>query len=302
MRNSRAPSRRSPKKHARVKTRKRYHLHIAAVSLAFAGFSIPAMNMLAPGVRIANETPTEVTVSGSPDLPVDAKQIKTQSSSPEIAKIVAPSCGKAKPTHAPDECGTQQWEGYSETNPAAAAWLAIANTSNRTCSATITRLELSYRAESADRTSTTRTVLSSDINGVQFLTDGTDSPFWGSYLHDIAPGSTFTIPPNAHGYVHPFGPIVAVPDDAAELTISFAVTLSKGCVASGGIDTFEEFAVPNTNPPYTKDGSITDFIKEAIKTPWITRTVNPDAPISYSITRLPREERTGWTKEITASE
>lgn len=302
MSSSRAPSRRSTKKPTRTKTRKRYHLHIAAASLAFAGFSVPALNTLAPAVQMASNTTTEIRVSGSPDLPVDAKRIKTQSFSPEIAKIVTPNCGKAKPTRAPSECGTQQWEGYSETNPAAAAWLAIANTSNRTCSATITRLELSYRAESADRTSTTRTVLSSDINGVQFLTDGTNSENWGSYLHDLAPGSTFTIPPNAHGYVHPFGPIVAIPDNAAELTISFAVSLSNGCVASGGIDTFEEFAIPNTNPPYTKDGSITDFIKEAIKTPWIARSVNPNEPISYSITRLPREERTGWTKDITTFE
>ena len=249
-------------------------------------------------MQMASEPSAEVRVSGSPDLPVDAKQIETQSSSPEITKVIAPNCGKARPEYAPDECGTQQWTGYSETNPAAAAWLAIANTRNTTCSATITRLELSYRSESADRTSTTRTILSSDINGVQFLTNGTRGNVWGSYLHDLAPGSTFTIPPNAHGYVHPFGPIVAVPADAVELTMSFAVTLSKGCVASGGIDTFEELAIPNTNPPYTKDGSITDFIKEAIKTPWITKIVDPDEPISYSIARLPRSERTGWSKSI----
>ncbi len=263
--------------------------------MAFAGFGFSVEKMFSNTVQIANETPAEIVVSGSPDLPVNVKQIESQSLSSEIAKVVAPDCGKAKPAHAPDECGTQQWTGYSETNPAAAAWLAIANAGNETCSATITRLELSYRSESEDRTSTTRTILTSDVNGVQFLTDGTDTADWGSYLHDLAPGSTFTIPPNAHGYVHPFGPIVAVPESATELTMSFAVTLTDGCIASGGIDTFEEFAIPNTKPPYTKDGSITDFIKEATKTPWITQTVNPDEPISYSIERLPREERTGWS-------
>lgn len=291
MRTSRKPIR-------RAKTKKRYHLHIAAASLVFAGFGFSVETMFSETVQMANEASAEIVVSGSPDLPVNVQQIESQSLSSEIAQVMAPNCGKAKPAHAPDECGTQQWTGYSETNPAAAAWLAIANAGNETCSATITRLELSYRSESEDRTSTTRTILTSDINGVQLLTDGTGSNDWGSYMHDLAPGSTFTIPPNAHGYVHPFGPIVAVPEDAAELTMSFAVTLSDGCIASGGIDTFEELAIPNTNPPYTKDGSITDFIKEAIKTPWVARTVNPDEPISYSIARLPRSERTGWTKEV----
>ena len=191
----------------RVKTKKRYHLHIAAASLVFAGFGISAEKMFSNTIQMASETSTEIVVSGSPDLPVNVNQIESQSTSSEIAKVVAPNCGKAKPTHAPDECGTQQWTGYSETNPAAAAWLAIANVSDAACSATITRLELSYRSESADRTSTTRTILTSDINGVQLLTDGTNSNDWGSYLHDLTPGSTFTIPPNAHGYVHPFGSI-----------------------------------------------------------------------------------------------
>lgn len=288
------------KRHA--KTRKRYHLHIAAASLALASAGVPAMKILSHTVHMTTMAPGEIVVSGSPDLPTDAKRISSQSTSAEIAKLVAPSCGRAKPAHAPSECGVQQWTGYSETNPAAAAWLAIANTGSTTCRATITRLELSYRTDAADRTSTTRTVLSSDINGVQLLTDGTNTTPWGAYLHDIAPGSTFSIPPNAHGYVHPFGPIVQVPDDAVELTMSFAITLSGGCVASGGIDTFEEFAKPNTNPPYTKDGSITDFIKEAMKTPWITRTVPSNEPISYSITRLPRNERTGWAKTVETTE
>ncbi len=278
------------------KARKRYHLHIAAASLALASAGVPAMNMFSHTIHAESESSAAIVVSGSADLPVDAKRITSQSSSAEIAKLVSPTCGRAKPAHAPNECGVQQWTGYSETNPAAAAWLAIANTGTTTCSATITRLELSYRIESDDRTSTTRTVLSSDVNGVQFLTDGTRTTPWGSYLYDLAPGSTFTIPANAHGYVHPFGPIVEVPNNATELTMTFAVTLSSGCVVSGGIDTFEEFAKPNTNPPYTKDGSVTDFIKEAIKTPWITRTVPSNEPISYSITRLPRSERTGWAK------
>lgn len=295
MRTSRKPIR-------RVKTKKRYHLHIAAASLVFAGFGISAETMFSSTVQKVDETSAEIVVSGSPNLPVNVKQIESQSASSEIVKVIAPNCGKAKPAHAPDECGTQQWTGYSETNPAAAAWLAIANVNDATCSATITRLELSYRSESADRTSTTRTILTSDINGVQLLTDGTNSNDWGSYLHDLALGSTFTIPPNVHGYVHPFGPIVAVPEDAAELTMSFAITLSNGCVASGGIDTFEELAIPNTNPPYTKNGSITDFIKEAIKTPWINKTVDPDEPISYSIARLPRSERTEWAKDMNTSE
>jgi len=299
MRTSRTPLRRSPKKPARGKSKKRYHLHIAAASLVFAGFGVPAMKILSVPVHMASTAVSaKVFVSGSPNLPVDVKRIVSQSASPEIAKIIAPQCGNAKPLHAPDECGSQQWTGYSETNPAAAAWLAIANTGKTSCRATITRLELSYRTESADRTSATRTILSSDINGIQFLTDGTQTAPWGSYLHDLVPGSTFTIPANAHGYVHPFGPIVAVPEDATELTMSFAVSLTGGCVASGGIDTFEENAIPNTDFPYTKNGSVTDFIKEAIKTPWVTRSVNADEPISYSITRLPRSERTGWQKTI----
>ena len=278
------------KQRTRVKTRTRRH--VATLGVLFAGFVLPAVFTSAthqPG--FFTKASTDVRVSGNSVFRPNASRIVTQSSSRETANIIAPECGSAKPEHAPNECGTQQWKGYSETNPAAAAWLAIANTSDRSCTVTITQLELS------DVVDGKRIVLSSNINGVQLLTDGTDSDSWGNYLRDIAPGSTFIIPPSLHGYVHPFGSMVRVPDNATMLTITLAATISSGCALSGGIDTFEEFATPNTNPPYTKNGSTTDFIKEALKTPWVTKTVNSSAPISFSISRLPRSQRTGWEKE-----
>lgn len=276
-------------KHHAKKVKKR---HVAAVGLMFVGFSLPKINTVLQVQKARNE----VLVFGSPKLPRVRSYIQTQSSSKEIAWVLPPDCGPAKPTHAPDECGVQQWQGYSETNPAADVWLAIINTGNQACTVTITQLTMSYRSTTDGRSNPTRSILSTGINGVQLLTDGTNGDGWGNYVRDLLPGSTFTLPANLHAYVHPFGPIVAIPEKATELTLTFAANISEGCAVSGGIDTFEEVGKPNTNPPYTKNGSVTDYIKEALKTPWITETVTPQKPVSYSIQRLPRSERTGWYK------
>ncbi len=214
------------------------------------------------------------------------------------ASTVTPDCGDARPENAPLECGVQQWKGYSETNPAATAWMAIANTGTEACRVTITRLELSYHTQESKEQHLPRTVLSQDINGVQLLADGTqEGEWWGKYLHDESVENDFTIQPNTHGYIHPFGPIKKVPEDAIDLAVTFSAEITEGCVASAGIDTYEEVRKPTIEPPYTQNGSKTDFIKEAIKTPWVTETVDSETPVSFSIERLPRSERTGWSKE-----
>ena len=59
---------------------------------------------------------------------------------PELSSITPPDCGPAAPKYAPDECGIQQWLGYSESNPAAVAWMAIANTGTEACAVAVTRL------------------------------------------------------------------------------------------------------------------------------------------------------------------
>lgn len=243
-----------------------------------------------------DEAMRTVATSGSRDLPEDVAHIMSQSKSPEITSVVSEDCGPAKPGNAPKECGHQQWAGFSETNPAAVAWMAIANTGTEACRVAITRLELSYLSQEANEKAPSRKILSSDVNGVQLLADGTDGGWWGQYIHDLSSGSTFDIQPNIHAYVHPFGPMMAVPETATEVTVTFAAEIAGSCVASGGMDTYEELATPNTDFPYTQDGSQTDFIKEAMKTPWVTKTVDPNEPISYSIRRLPRSERTGWQK------
>lgn len=239
----------------------------------------------------------EVAVSGDRDLPEDLPRIMSQSKSPEIASVIGEECGPAKPGNAPKECGHQQWAGFSETNPAAVAWMAIANTGTEACRVSITRLELSYLSQDATEEKPSRKMLSSDVNGVQLLADGTQGGWWGKYLHNLPSGSTFDIAPNIHAYVHPFGPMMAVPEEATEVTVTFAAEITGSCIASGGMDTYEEIDIPNTEPPYTQNGRETDFIKEAMKTPWVTKTVDPNEPISYSIKRLPRDQRTGWSKE-----
>ncbi len=232
-----------------------------------------------------------VTASGDRMMPEDLSRIASHAKSPELESVIGEECGPAKPENAPKECGHQQWTGFSETNPA-----AVANTGTEACRVNITRLELSYLSQNANEGAPSRKMLSSDINGVQLLADGTDGGWWGKYLHNLPTGSTFDLQPNIHAYVHPFGPMMAVPEDATEVTVTFAAEITGDCIASGGMDTYEENAIPNTEPPYTQNGSETDFIKEAMKTPWITQTVDPNAPISYSINRLPRNQRTGWAK------
>lgn len=237
----------------------------------------------------------QVIPYGDPQLDPSLIDLKQRPEPAEIANLKDQDCGPAKPAEAPPECMHQQWQGFSETNPVGVAWMAIANTGTEACTATITRLELSYqpKGEKAERV-----LLSSGINGVQLLSaDKTLGPSWGAYINDLPIGSSFVIPANIHAYVHPFGPITAIPEGAGELTITFSVKLTDGCIASGGIDTYEEFAIPNTKPPYTQNGSSTDFIKEAIKTPWVTETAEPQEPVSFSIKRLPRSERTGWAKD-----
>lgn len=239
----------------------------------------------------------EVTVSGDRMMPEDLSHIASHAKSPELESVIGEECGPAKPGNAPKECGHQQWAGFSETNPAAVAWMAVANTGTEPCRVSVTRLELSYLSQDASEKAPSRKMLSSDINGIQLLADGTDGGWWGKYLHNLPTGSTFDLQPNIHAYVHPFGPMMAVPEEATEVTVTFAAEITGDCIASGGMDTYEELAIPNTEPPYTQNGSETDFIKEAMKTPWITQTVDPNAPISYSIARLPSNQRTGWAKD-----
>lgn len=267
---------------------------VAGLMLTVGGAAV-----LAGALTIMNgqvEEPTDVSVSGKSNFAADVSRIQTRSVSNEMKSIFSPKCGPAKPEHAPSECGVQQWKGYSETNPAASAWMALTNTGTTACTVTVTQLVLSYLSQNTNQNIPTRTVLSSNIQGVQILTDGANGEGWGNYVRDLPQGSTFTIPANPRAYVHPFGPITVIPDNASEVTLTFSADITDGCVVSGGIDTFEENAAPNTQPPYTKDGSITDFIKEAMKTPWVTKTVDFNTPVSYSITRLPRSERTGWYK------
>lgn len=248
------------------------------------------------------ENPVEkikVTVSGNPELDPSLIDLRQKPEPKEITKLKGQDCGPAKPADAPSECMHQQWQGFSETNPVGVAWMAIANTGTEACTATITHLELSYQPKEEN---TQRVLLSSGINGVQLLSaDKTVGPWWGAYIYDLKPGSSFVIPANIHAYVHPFGPMIEIPEGAGELTVTFSVKLTDGCIASGGIDTYEEYATPNTTPPYTQNGSPTDFVKEAVKAPWVTKTVEPQNPVSFSINRLPRSERTGWTKDADKS-
>jgi|GEM_PF-7101560 len=206
----------------------------------------------------------------------------------QVADIHPPDCG-VKPDHAPEECGQQQWLGYSEYNPAAVAWMAVANTGTDGCTVTITRLELSYTS-----TADEKKLLSCGINGVQLLSDGTgsDGDYWGKYLMIIEPGTKFYIPPNTGAYVHQFGDMILVPDDAKELTVTFSAEITEGCVVAGGLDTYSEFANPDTVEGYTQDGSVTDFIKEGMKTPFVNSTIDPEKPISYSIMHVPTEPGT----------
>lgn len=196
----------------------------------------------------------------------------------EISSIHAPECG-VKPDHAPDECGQQQWLGYSENNPVAVSWMAIANTGTEACTVTITRLELSYKS-----TADEKVLLDCGINWSQRLSDGTKEEYgnWGTYISDSGQNTTFNIPPNAGAYIHPFGNSVLVPEDAMELTITFSAEITKGCVASGGMDTYSEFANP--------DEVNHNIIYEAIKTPWVAETIDPEHPISFSIQHVPTED------------
>lgn len=271
-----------------------YFVSISSVILLIVGAMVIMTYINTLDGRV--QEPTDVSVSGKRSFTADVSRIQTRSISSEMKSIFSPKCGPAKPEHAPSECGVQQWKGYSETNPAASAWMALTNTGTTACTVTITQLVLSYLSTNSDGSAPTRTILSSAIQGVQILTDGTNGEDWGNYVRDLPPGSTFTIPANPHAYIHPFGPITAIPDNATEVTLTFSADITNGCVVSGGMDTFEENATPNTNAPYTKNGSETDFIKEAMKTPWVTKTVDFNSPVSYSITHLPRSERTGWYK------
>ena len=241
------------------------------------------------------ETP-KVISSGDRLLDSSLVNPEPQPMAPEVTRILAADkewadCGPAKPEQAPKECGYQQWTGFTEANPVAVAWMAISNPGTETCSVTITRLELNYLGGDGERHT-----LSSGINCVQLLADGTQGGWWGQYRHDLSAGSTFELPPNLHAFVHPFGPMAVVPEDATELTVTFAAKVKKGCIASGGMDTYQENAIPNTEPPYTQNGQPTDFIKEAMKTPWVTETIEPREPVSFSIARNSGMERV-WYKE-----
>ena len=277
-----------------------YNIALLGVMLSGCGASGPESTLQSlkdKGSQLLYQDSGAVIASGDRMMPEDLLRIASHAKSPELESVIGEECGPAKPGNAPKECGHQQWAGFSETNPVAVAWMAVANTGTEACRVSITRLELSYLSQDANEAAPSRKMLSSDINGVQLLADGTDGGWWGKYIHNLPTGSTFDLQPNIHAYVHPFGPMMAVPEDATEVTVTFATEITGDCIASGGMDTYEENAIPNTEPPYTQDGSETDFIKEAMKTPWITQTVNPDVPISYSINRLPRNQRTGWAKD-----
>lgn len=223
--------------------------------------------------------PEDIIGSESGDIPCDPSpyfdpNIK-YTHPKQVADISPPECGE-KPEHAPDECGVQQWAGYSEHNPAAVSWMAIANTGDETCSVKITRLELSYKSTAGEKA-----LLDCGINWSQRLSDGTQKEYgnWGTYISDSGSGTLFEIPPRTGAYIHPFGNLVLVPDDAQELTITFSAEITPGCVASGGMDTYSELADP--------DEVGHDIIFEAMKTPWVAETIKPENPISYSIVHVP---------------
>lgn len=226
--------------------------------------------------------PEDIIGSESGDIPCNPSPYfnpNAEYSHPkQIADITPPECGE-KPEHAPDECGVQQWAGYSEHNPAAVSWMAIANTGDETCSVKITRLELSYKSTAGEKA-----LLDCGINWSQRLSDGTQEEYgnWGTYISDSGSGTLFEIPPRTGAYIHPFGNLVLVPDDAQELTITFSAEITPGCVASGGMDTYSEFANPD------KVGH--DIIFEAMKTPWVAETIKPENPISYSIVHVPTKK------------
>lgn len=188
------------------------------------------------------------------------------------------SCGSA-PAHAPPDCGSQQWTEYSSHLPAAVGWFAIANTGTRTCTVTITKIELSYSSPSGS------TVLKSTQSGAQRLYDGTTATF-GTYKSDETVASSYTIPASSGYYIHPFTGIAEVPTDATKLTFKYAATIGSGCVVEAGIDTYQRDAIPTTSSPYTTDVTSEDFfIKEAIKSAWTGTTISSASPSSLQITR-----------------
>ena len=158
--------------------------------------------------------------------------------------------------------------------------MAIANTGTEACAVAVTRLELRYKTADGEEK-----LLTSGINGVQHLADGTDGKYWGQVVGGQNANDEFIIPAGSHYYIHPFGPRVEVPTDATELTVTFSAKITDGCVTSAGIDTYSENRDPTAEYPYTQNGSTTDFIKEAMKTPWMSTTVDPQYPVSLSIQR-----------------
>jgi len=186
--------------------------------------------------------------------------------------------GLLTPPHAPSGYGMHQWQGHSEYNPVAVAWLAMKNTGSEPCTVEVTRLELSYITPSGDVV-----MGSSSINGVQVLADGTEGRPWGQFKRGLSSGSTFTISPDTPDYVHPFGPLVEIPSDATQVTVTFSAEITDVCIVGGGMDTYAEYGQPRVGDGYTQDGSDTDFIKEAIKTPWVENTIPPEHPQSFAI-------------------
>lgn len=196
-------------------------------------------------------------------------------------------CG-VKPEAAPPECEIQQWKGYSEINPTATAWMAISNIGDEPCTATITRLELSYKDSKGERH-----LLTSGVNWAQVLSEGGEYGWWGKET-DVpisGSGSRYDIPPHLNAYVHPFSHMVYVPEDATDLALTFSAEITDGCIMQGGTDTYTEYMTPQEGykKGYTQDGSTTDFIKEALKTKYYERTVEPTEPVSISIQRIPED-------------
>ena len=209
----------------------------------------------------------------------------------EVEDARATDCG-VKPEKAPPECGIQQWKGYSEINPAATAWMAISNIGEEPCTATITRLELSYKDGDGNRQ-----LLTSGVNWAQMLSENAveDGGWWGkeTQVPISGSGSKYDIPPDLNAYVHPFSEMVYVPEDATELTMTFSAEITDGCIMQGGMDTYTEYIEPQHGykKGYTQDGSTTDFIKEALKTKYYERTVEPADPVSIAINRVPRDSK-----------
>jgi hypothetical protein len=219
---------------------------------------------------LSSDTPTEDTAGIGRAAAVDTGEQAT------LERVLsAGSCG-SPPTYAPPDCGSQQWTYYSPHLPVAVGWLAVANTGSSSCTVSISKLELSYSTPSG------ATVLSNTINGAQQLYDGTISgTTFGTLIATISPTTSYTVAAGAGYYAHPFTEMKKVPTDATKVSLAYSVTVGSGCVVQAGIDTYQKYATPTSSSPYTQNGSNTDFIKEAIKSPWVSTSTSTSISITH---------------------